>query len=269
MISCEKDENDNFTENGYRISEIDNGYRKVKFTYNDNNLIQTQTFLNEAGNWIEAYKTEYNYINDSVKANWFTWESNKWSNTDKRDFFIVDNQLLVEIDYELDAGNWIVDWIWRYEYSDDGLIEWFKLKPDNEGLTQRKKGELIYNNHILTEYKEYASSDEYLSELLSFEYESDNLKRIIFHEENSNWEQNMKIEYDYKGDKKTAQKWYSWYSSTGWVLDDSISYSYDNNGNLVNVGGNGTTYKYENGTGNALLFVKEPEDLMYQEPTYQ
>src|SRR5690606_5630882 len=80
-----------------------------------------------------------------------------------------------------------------------------------------------------------------------------------------------KVEYHYSGDVILQKDYYHFNIELNqWESTGNESYTYNSNGYLIEVlqdNGNKTTFEYEEGHGNAKLFLHSPGSFINGEPT--
>lgn len=281
FVSCEKDEDKDLiaSKNSHRIKQSVYESGKLDFTYEGEKLVKvTQYKKDESEDYIEEYKGEISYSGDNATAIWYDKHSGTWEIDDKIEYLIQNDLMMEEHHYDYENGNWVEDRKWTYQYSGSNITAWQSFYYDEEDgrLEQDGKGEYIYQNSELEEYKEYEldeSGNWFQSNKETFTYNSINLINTITYrlDESDNWENNSKMEFQYSGDKVSQMAYYYWdREDSQWESQNSVSYIYNSNGylseELLEIGGD-RTHEYEEGHGNAKLFLYYPQELVYGAPT--
>lgn len=278
--SCEKDkDNDSSSINdSYRIKQIisqhDDYFEKIVFSYYEEKLLNINAYeKDESGNLIEEFKIEISYSGDNATTTMYDKETGNWEIRNKSEY-VIQNGLIMEIsDSDYENAVWVeYCWKWTYQYSASNITAWQSYYFEDEN----GKGEYVYQNGKLSEYKVYEldeSDNWHQFDNETFTYEGTDLMSWIDYEldESDNWEKDNKAEYLYSGDKVLQMECFNWISeSSQWELENSETYTYNSNGYLIeelNNEGNKRTYEYEEGQGNAKYFLYYPENLVYGEPT--
>lgn len=281
LLSC-NDDNDglNDSNSNYRISEIielEDGIEKYKstFSYTDEKLtLMTQSYKN-GNTWEESRKYEVSYNGSTVNV--LNYEKDPdWELDGKREFVFNNDLMTQETYYSNSQGSLTVSYRYKYLFNGTTFIGFEEYESYSSGnLELEYKGECVYSNNILTELNEFRMNDGewQLYSIEAFTYTNNKLKEIIssyrfftgaFYEDD-------KDVYTYNGDLVSAIDDYDWNSdSDTWDLDDTITFIYNDLDYLIEVNeyNDKTILTYEEGKGNAKLLMETPENLIYQEPTF-
>ena len=283
LFSCEKDNDSEPIRNSHRIKQMvqfynDNETSKTDFTYEGERLEEfTEYNKDTSGNWIEDFKAEISYSGDIVTKKCFDKATDIWI-LDYKHEYVIQNGLMIEfstIDYW--NGEWIEQSKYIYEYSGNCIVGWqlYRDVNGNGTIELKQKGEYIYQNGKLVEYKYYEDKwdDWYQMKKETFSYLEDNLTSYINYrrDESDNWLENYKYEYIYSGSNVSNKKRFIWIiESNKWESSGSLSFSYDSLGYLIeelDIKGYKTTFEYEEGHGNAMHFWNYPNQSIYRWPT--
>jgi len=281
FVSCEKDEDKDLiaSKNSHRIKQAVYESGKLVFTYEGENLVKmTQYKKDESEDYIEDYKMEISYSGDNATAITYTKYSGIWEIFDKVEYFIQNGLMMEEHYYDYEDGNWEEEWKWTYQYSGSNITAWqnFYYNDEDGTFDQDSKGEYFYQNSELAEYKEYEIDEsgnwsQYMKE--TFAYDGSNLINWIGYglDESDNWENNYKFEYQYSGDKVSQMAYFYWDSEDSqWESQNLVSFNYNSNGYVSEVLqeiNDDITYEYEEGHGNARLFLVPQTESVYGGPT--
>lgn len=281
LFSCNDDnEEPNDSNTNYRISEIielDQGIEKYKstFTYTGEKLtLMTESYKN--GNiWEERRKYEVSYNGSTVTV--LNYEKDPdWELDGKREFIFNNDLMTQETYYSNSQGSLIASYKYNYLYNGTTFTGYEEYESYGSGnLELEYKGECVYSNNILTELNEFQMNDGewQLYSIEAFTYSNNKLKEIIssyrfftgaFYEDD-------KDVYTYNGDLVSAIDDYDWdEDSDTWILDDTVTFLYNDLDYLIEVNdyNDKTILNYEEGKGNAKLLMETPENLLYQEPTF-
>lgn len=202
----------------------------------------------------------------------------KWGIDQKTEYLIQNGLIMEEYYYDYEDGTWVEDRKWTYQYSGNNITAWqsFYYYEENGTLEQDGKGEYYYQNSKLAEYKVYELDEsgnwsQYDKE--TFTYDGSNLINWINYglDESDNWGNNYKAEYQYSGNKVSQMAYFYWSrEDSQWESQNLVSFNYNSNGYLSEElleFGDDRTYEYEEGHGNAKLFLYPEEELVYGMPT--
>lgn len=281
LVSCEKDEDKDSmaTKNSHRIKQIVYDGGKIDFTYEGENLVKsTQYKKDESDNWVEEYRMEISYSGDIATETRSVIKSGTWEIDDKVEYLIQNGLIMEEKHYDYEDGTWVEDRKWTYQYSGSNITSWQNFYYDDEGgtLEQDNKGEYFYQNSKVEEYKVYELDEsgnwsQYDKE--TFTYDGSNLINWINYglDESDNWENIFKYEYQYSGDKVSQMTYFYWNSDDSqWESQNLVSYTYNSNGYLSETQvdyDDKVTFEYEEGHGNAKLFLYPEVESVYGGPT--
>jgi hypothetical protein len=280
LFACKKDEPQP-VEKTYRIKQVlhddinDSYDRKTIFSYSGENLIQTIKYKKDInGNWIENYKREIIYSNNIATEFTYDKVNNDWVVNDKIEYKIENGLMTEEFDFYKDGDTWIETDKYIYQYSNKKLSSWQRIDYELGDWVQDEKGEYIYENDKLIKSNKYdfdAINGWIQKNKTMFSYSGDNINKwILYNYEDPNWIESSKEEYTFTGTQIASSTYYVW-KNADWQLSpyDGINYTYNENNYLIQSSGleGNTTYEYEEGLGNAKLFIYYPEDLVFGSPT--
>ncbi len=285
LASCDKDNDPGLTKNSHRVKQIifdTEGYNndwKYVFTYEGEKMASFLEYnRDESGNWYEKLKTDVSYAGDNATVTCYEKDSGSWKITDKHEYVIQSGLMMEELNYDYENGAWIKASKWTYQYSGTNISAWQSYDDEDEDGTfeQNGKGEYIYKNGKITDYKEYKlgeSDNFYLNSRETFDYNGSKMISFIDYnlDESDSLINASQTEYHYSGDKVSETEYSNWNSDKNqWDSEYLKSFIYNSNGYLIEEifdDSDKVTYEYEEGHGNAKFFFYYPEASIYREPT--
>jgi hypothetical protein len=289
--ACNDDDTPELPKNTHRVTKVihyysDNPNYKYEFTYDGEKLVEVLEYSYRNNSYELGYKYEITYNDNKATLIEYKKDGENWETKWKWCLTLENNRIAQEEYFHYDDGNWV--WEGKYVYSFSGSNPTSCRVYSDDDYPDRMTHEIIFkyagdNLTVATsydyDYDEGETEKEAQEKDSSFVYNGNNIMEYITYRHKTNdegmlyWKNSFKAEYSYAGDNVSQISSLGWDDdSERWHPFSSDSYMYNENGFLVTKisDRNKTEYEYEEGNGNASLFMADEGILysyLYQIPT--
>jgi hypothetical protein len=273
--------------NLYRIKTFDyksedgNEDLKVDFTYDNNQLSKVNIAIFYNGEWLPAVQYFLTYEGSKAILLREVFDSKKWHIQSKSEYRMNGERVTEESFFIFWEGRYYKEWMWKYKYNGEQLIAWesFEKIDENAAFVIDARGEFIYEEGNLVAYNAYEKINEDTWKHIAKEeiiHAGDQItNRLVWAlDEMEILVRYINCKYFYINDDIVRSDYHIWNNTkSDWESQPAMikDFEYDSAGFLSyeTNGFESSSYTYEEGHGNAKIFLYYPEDLVFNEPTFK